>query len=116
AKSQRHHIFVKIRRINRNKGQVTIMGYEKDARRVLIWITIPLDREIARIANDMRIGHDARASYDEAGSNSAPDGADVPRRPVVGLHFSRGNSNEALFNFAVRLLGRGNHDGSWWCR
>src|SRR5947208_2881819 len=92
------------------------MGYEKDARRVLIWITIPLDREIARIANDMRIGHDARASYDEAGSNSAPDGADVPRRPVVGLHFSRGNSNEALFNFAVRLLGRGNHDGSWWCR
>ena len=92
------------------------MGYEKDARRVLIWITIPLDREIARIANDMRIGHDARASYDEAGSNSAPDGADVPRRPVVGLHFSRGNSNEALFNFAVRLFWRGNHDRSWWGR
>src|SRR5947208_564266 len=92
------------------------MGYEKDSCRVFVRITFPLHREIAGIADDMRIGHDARASYHEARSNSAPDGADVPGCSVIRLHFSRGNSNEALFNFAVRLFWRGNHDRSWWGR
>src|SRR5437588_9205096 len=92
------------------------MGYEKDARGVFIRITFPLDREIARIANDMRIGHDARASYHETCSNSASDGTDIPGCAVVRLHFGRGNSNEALFNFAVRLFRGGNHNRGWWRR
>src|SRR5690349_1192332 len=94
-----------------------------NARRVLIRIALALDREIARVADDMRIGHDARALYDKAGPDTATDCTGIPRRAVIGFNLGGGNANETFLNFAVRLFRSRHHNrrhrwgsGSWFQR
>ena len=71
--------------------------------RIFVRIALALDREVAAVAHDVRVGHDAFAIDDKSGANAAPDRARVPRRAIIGLDFGRSDANEALLNFAVRL-------------
>jgi hypothetical protein len=59
------------------------MRDKQNARRVLIRIALALDGEIPRVADDMRVRHDARAVYDKTGPDPATDRTGVPGRAVI---------------------------------
>src|SRR5689334_1217681 len=85
---------------------------------VLVRIALALDGEIPRVADDMRICHDARAVYHKTGPDAATDRTGIPRRAVIGFNLGGGNANETFLNSAVRLFRSRHHNlsdrwGSW---
>ena len=91
------------------------MRDKQNARRVLIRIALALDGEIPRVADDMRVRHDARAVYDKTGPDPATDRTGVPGRAVIRFNLGGGNANETLLNSAVRLFRSRHHNrGDRW--
>lgn len=80
------------------------MRHEQHCRAVFVRVAIPLDRQIATIADDVRIRHDTIPIDHESSADSALDRAGVPWRAVIRLDFRRCDANEALLDFTVRLL------------
>ena len=79
------------------------MRNELHRSRIFIRIAVALDRQIAAIADDVCIRHDRAALDGESRSRRALHGAGVPRRLVVRLDIGRGDADDALVDFAVRL-------------
>src|SRR6476646_6853501 len=80
------------------------MRDKQNARRVLIRIALALDGEIPRVADDMRVRHNARAVYDKTGPDAATDRTGIPGRAVIRFNLGGSNANETLLNSAVRLF------------
>ncbi len=81
------------------------MGNEKNVRRILIRIAVALDREIAAVADDVRIRHDALAIDHETGADAALNAAGIPRRFVVRLDFRRRDADQTALNLSVGTRG-----------
>ncbi len=79
------------------------MRDEKQTRGIFFRIAIALDREVAAVADDVGVGHDAIAADEKAGADATLDAAGIPRRLVIGLHFRAGDANDAVLDPAVRL-------------
>ena len=81
------------------------MRNEQNFGRILIRIAVALDREIATVADHMRVRHDAIAFNNEAGADAAPDHSCIPRRAIIRRNFRRGNAHQAFLDRAI---------GFWW--
>ena len=91
------------------------MRDEQNAPGVFIRIALALNGEISRVADDVRVRHDARTVYDKAGPDAATDRTGVPGRAVIGLNLGGGNANETLLNSAIRLFRSRHHNrGDRW--
>ena len=86
------------------------MRHEENGRRIFIRIAFALDREVAAVAHDVGVGHDALAVDDKPGADAALDRAGVPGRSIIGLHLGRGDADEAVLDLAVGLSVRVRHD------
>ena len=105
AETHRRCPFEKIGRCHFDQRQVAIVRDEKHAGRVFLRIAVALHGEVATVADDMGIRHDAPAVDDEPSADSALDGAGVPRCLVVWFYFGAGDPDDAVLDFAVRLRG-----------
>ena len=103
AEIERRHLFEKIRRSHGDDGEIAIVRDEFNRRLVFIRIAFALDREIATVAYDMRVRHDAIAIDDKAGADTALDRAGVPRRAIIRFNFRRRDANQTFLNLSVRL-------------
>src|SRR5689334_4715687 len=88
------------------------MRDKHNARGVLVRIALTLDREIPRVADDMRIRHDARAVDDKTGADAATDRTRIPGGAVIRFNLGGGNANETFLNSAVRLFRSRYHNRS----
>ena len=79
---------------------------------IFIRIAVAFDGEIAAVAHDVCIGHDAVAVDDEAGADAATDDARIPGRLVIGLDLGRGDADKTLLDRSVRpRRSHRDHDG-----
>ena len=91
------------------------MRDEQNAPGVFIRIALALNGEISRVADDMRVRHDARALYHKAGPDAATDCTGVPGRAVIGFNLGGGNANQTFLNFAIGLFRSRHHNrGDRW--
>src|SRR5437763_15789556 len=73
--------------------------------RIFIWIAVAFDREIAAVADHVRVGHDAIAFNDEAGADAAREHSRIPRRAIIWRNFGRGDAHQTFLDRAI---------GFWW--
>ena len=114
AKLQRNHVLEETRRRHIEDSQVTIVGNELDGGRISIRIAVALHRDVAAVADDVRVCHDPRTINDEPGADTTRDGAGVPRCLVIGLNRCRRNSDQTFLNRSVgprRRYGNGDNRG-----
>ncbi len=103
AETQRHHVLEKLGRRDLDQREIAVVRDEQNRGRILVGIALALDREIAAVADDVRVGHDARSVDDEAGADPFLNCAGIPRRLVIRLDVGRGDANEAFLDRAVWL-------------
>src|ERR1700730_17711082 len=104
AEFQRSHVLEKIRRRYGDERQIAIVRHVLHRRPVFVRIAIALHREVAAIADHVRIGHDPRSINDKSRAHTALNRAGIPRRFVIRLGFRDRNPHETILNFA----------GRWW--
>ena len=85
---------------DRDQRQIAIVRDELHGGRIFVRIAIALDREIAAVADHVRVGHDAIAVDHKAGADAALNRSGVPRRPVIGFDRRRGDANQAFLDLA----------------
>ena len=69
------------------------MRDKEDFGRILVRVAVAFDREIATVADHVRVGHDAIAFNDEACADTAAEHPCIPRRPIIGRNFGRGDAD-----------------------
>ena len=97
-----NHVLEEILVRHVDQRQVAIVRHEQNRRRIFIRIAVTLDGEVARIAHDVRVRHDAVAFDHETGADAALDAARIPRRPIIGFDFRRRDADETLLDFSIR--------------
>ena len=102
AEFQRSHVLEKIRRRYGDERQIAIVRHELHRRPVFVRIAIALHREVAAVADHMRIGHDAVAFDHESRANASLNSTRIPRRSIIRLNFRRRDPDQTLLDFAIR--------------
>src|ERR1051326_282252 len=113
------HVLVKVRRVDRDQGKIAIMRDEQDSCRVLVWVSVALNRDVASIAYHVSVGHDSIAIDDKTRADSALKRAGIPRSAIIRLNFCHRDPDETFLNRAVGLWRRhrDRHHGRWrWSR
>src|SRR6266480_1138099 len=88
---------------DRDQRQIAIVCYELHGRWVFVGIAIAFHRQVAAVADDMRVCKNAIATYDEAGPNTALDPSRIPGRFVIRLHGGCGDADQTFLNRPVWL-------------
>ena len=106
----------KLRSVDCDEREIAIMRDEEDRGRIFVGIAVAFDGEIAAVADDVGIGHDAVAIDHESRADAATDRAGVPRRFVIGFDRRRSDANKTLFwilPLARWLRRRDRHGDNW---
>ena len=114
AEGEGNHVLEEILVRHIDQRQVAIVRHEQDRGGIFIRIAVTLDREIARIADDVRIRHDAVAFDDKTCPDAALDSARIPRRPIIGFDFRRRDADETLLDFPIRTQRHGRRRDDVW--
>ncbi len=103
AELQRLHPFPEGRVRHLDEREIAIVRHEKHRRRILIRVPLALHREIARVADHVRVGQNALPVDHKPGADPAPDRPGIPRGPIIRFHLRGSDPDETALDLTVRL-------------
>ena len=77
------------------------MRHELHGRRIFVGIALTFHRQIAAVADDMRVCENSITTYDKPRADPALDPSGIPRCFVIWFHRCGGDPDQALLNRAI---------------